>query len=310
VQDPFFLPPPFIPSHPHLRQICASAVSHLNESHDKLESEVREYIAKKAKEMRELEEKVRVEVEVLWEKFKDGPGEVEGGRSSSTSRGKEERRVSIAKDTSNTQRTFVNAKTRSGAPASNPILDETAASSSTFVGAGSLLSASLAANTFHAPPPKKIADQVDTAIEELGKTYPKASDARAVAMSYMFSALDDAMGKEGKPNKVDGVLPTQEEGGEGSGDRNERDSWIDGERRVMREGILHKEKAVLEKADDQDETKPVEGKVDVKGKRAVTFEEPDRKATEEAADEGELEDVGGAVEDGECGHMMAYRSLG
>lgn len=53
--DPFFLPPPFIPSNQHLKDLCDQAENYLKEAHGRLEDEVRHFISLKTLELRDLE---------------------------------------------------------------------------------------------------------------------------------------------------------------------------------------------------------------------------------------------------------------
>ncbi len=256
VYDPFFLPPPFIPSHPHLRELCGGAVGFLQGSHARLEQEVKNYIAAKSKEMRDLEEKVRSEVEMLWEKYRDGPGrgdETERRRSASSSRSKERQPKSPEP---------IRSKTFSPPKEMTPILVE---ADTTPVNPGSsLLSASLSAIAFYAPASRQIPDAVDDSIEELSKTFNKRSDARAVAMSYVFSNMDEAMSSSQRRGGKEGM--TRQE-------LNGKDSWIDGERILLAAGA-----AVDEGGDDgrtpRQRTLKELPTMDGKGKeRAVKFQE-------------------------------------
>ena len=164
VADPFFLPPPFIPSHPHLRNMCNEAVDYLREKHLRLEDEVREFIAKKSSEMRDLEDKVRVEIEVLWKRYEEVPG-VEGlerSRSRSFTRDEErdKRRDAAGRFTAAKSPTAGGVLSSStNAPVGDITPRKPLAQSVQSIasppgpGASSLLSASISANSFHAPTP-------------------------------------------------------------------------------------------------------------------------------------------------------------
>ncbi|ORX38595.1 hypothetical protein BD324DRAFT_649953 [Kockovaella imperatae] len=237
VPDPFFLPPPFIPSHPHLRDLCDKAVVHLRRKHDELEHEVREYIHSKSREMMNAQEKVRKEVELLWGKYQAGPGAAEDPERRKSldaptpqTLGQERRDSRTGRSSSFKSATPLSAQSHGQTP-SNPILME-AARNPAYPAGASLLSASLSANPYAATPPAPVADAVDDSLASVSKTYSKGSDARAVAMSHVFSVLDEAMASRG-PSKVgmsmeDRYVETeydeaQNEEAEG------KDSWIDEE---------------------------------------------------------------------------------
>lgn len=230
VHDPFFLPPPFIPSHPHLKDLCTDAVAYLQETHDKYEAEVLEFVAEKAREMRTLEDKVRCEVEMLWNAFLENDQEARanslsrrGSRVNSRSKSREPVRrfspspvartrvrpsgdstpsatssasATLARATPTISRSQPQPQTQS--QATNPILNEAARNPAYAVGT-SLLSASISANAYQAhatsqsPDPEPIGDVADESINRVSRTYGTNDDARAVAMSHVFSVLDDAM---------------------------------------------------------------------------------------------------------------------
>ncbi|WWD18992.1 hypothetical protein CI109_103449 [Kwoniella shandongensis] len=233
--DPFFLPPPFIPSHPQLRDLCDQAGDYLKIAHAKLEDHVRQYIVSKAQEMRELEEKVRSEVEMLWEKYKEGPDYVEEAhrsRSASTSRsatGDVQRQSGVTEPTRPLNDTN-----------DNPLSKAAASPSGSIPRGGSLLAQSLSANTFYAPPPPStlpasIKDEVDDTINHVASTYNKKDDNRAVAMSYVFSSLADHMGSSVSGSASHGRRKSStskiiEE------DLHDKDSWADDER--LNAGLL------------------------------------------------------------------------
>jgi len=272
VYDPFFLPAPFIPSHPHLRDLCYQAVRYLHDSHTGLEDEVKHYIAMKSTEMRTLEEKVRAEVEILWEKYREGPGrgeERQRSRSTSSSRSNELRQTP--------SRTPIQSKTFSPPTdvKDNPILAE--AASSPIMPGSSLLSASLSANAFYAQAPSPIPDPVDDSIDEMSKRVDTRSDARAVAMSHVFSVLDDAMGVE-KPRGRKERMNRQELKG--------KDSWIDDERRLLARRAMAEDESQGSTPRRRMPIKLPEGNGQTK-ERAVKFEEPEMSVVEE---DGELEE--------------------
>jgi hypothetical protein len=300
--DPFFLPPPFIPSHPHLRDLCDQSIEYLRDRHAILEAEVQSFIAKKSDEMRKLEDTVRKEVEVLWQKYANVPGvaaELERSRSRSDTReadAREKKREIAVKFAAPDKGPLTSSETptpkglsRSGSGASSLAQ----AMSPTPAGGSSLLSASISANHFHAPPPRPSVedkDEVTRSISELTKKYDTKSDARAVAMSYVFSSLDEAMAERAeakRPGRTQTELEVRQTLNEDPSEvvenypegakRIDKDSWIDAERRL------------LSTADgDADGTTPKPAKKELKdgtpkGKRAVKFSEPEP-TTEEGKD--------------------------
>ena len=225
IHDPFFLPPPFIPSHQHLRDLCGDAVAYLKESHTRFEEDAKSYIVAKSREMRELEEKVRCEVETLWMRYRDGPGRGNMGersRSPSTEPQTISPEPIRSKTFSPPPRSGQNDPSRQSRTI-NPVLPQASVSSANT--SSSLLSASISANAFYTPlPPHPIPNQVDDSIIELSKTLDKQSDARAVAMSQVFSVLDETMGS---------VKQDESKVSTNSSQANGRDSWIDEERLIL-----------------------------------------------------------------------------
>ena len=240
-----------------------------------IEHEVRVFIAEKSYEMRRLEDDVRNEVELLWNKYANVPGkkeEMERSRSTSANRDVDShrRRESVTRFIS------PSAAPVTSAPTSNPV-SEPALASPPSNAAGSLLSASLSANAFYKPTPPAVANKVEDSILELSQTVDKQSDARAVAMSHMFSVLDDVMDGQARKQRRASANKTREEVEQEEAraasdlikdDFHQKDSWIDEERKV------------LEEAEDKDVTtpKPSSSKSlpEEKGKKAVKFEEPEK----------------------------------
>ncbi|WRT68324.1 uncharacterized protein IL334_005300 [Kwoniella shivajii] len=287
--DPFFLPPPFIPNHSHLRELCNAAGGYLRESHKTLEDEVKRYISSKAQEMRELEESVRGEVEMLWEKYKDGPGKgeiVERSRSASINKSGDMSRP-ISKDRS------LPTKEENDNPLAR-------ATSSTNLPATSLLAQSLSANTFYAPSPSSnqpasVKDEIEKSLNHVASTYDKRDDSRAVAMSYVFSNLADHMGS----SSTAGTSQTKRRSSsKGSGETvPDKDSWIDEERATLRTLNVGGKMSDVEEEDGEGRTpRPSAGgelqrrEEKGKGRSKVTFEEPEPEI--EKKDEPDL--------DGEC----------
>ncbi|WWD02495.1 hypothetical protein V865_000535 [Kwoniella europaea PYCC6329] len=293
--DPFFLPPPFIPNNPHLRDLCDNAGDYLKEAHKKLEDEVRRYISSKTQEMRELEEKVRGEVEMLWTKYKDGPGKgeiMERERSSSTSRAGDLSRP-VSKDRS--------------IPSDNNPLAKASTSPSVNPPSTSLLAQSLSANTFYSPaptnkPPPNVQDEINKTLDHVASTYDKRDDSRAVAMSYVFSSLADHMVGA---SSVGGTSQSRrrsssQSNGNGNGEAvADKDSWIDEERATLRGtlGTANRMSAVEEEEGEGRTPRPTSVKQlhsekkeeKGKGKGKVTFEEPEEKTGE--AERSDVEDT-------------------
>ncbi|WWC90792.1 uncharacterized protein L201_005729 [Kwoniella dendrophila CBS 6074] len=295
--DPFFLPPPFIPNNPHLRDLCDGAGDYLKGAHKKLEDEVKRYISSKTQEMRELEEKVRGEVEMLWLKYKDGPGKddvIERERSSSISRtGSISRPISKDRSTE-----ALNNKSNND----NPIA-KVATSPSINPPNSSLLAQSLSANTFYAPPPSNnppssVKDEISKTLSQVASTYDKRDDSRAVAMSYVLSNLNDHMGN----SSTNGTSQSRRRSSSKSNGEPvpDKDSWIDDERATLRGNLGHENRmsAVEEEEGEGRTPKPKnvrqlqsEKKEDKgKGKGKVTFEEP-KAETEDGVEASDVEDT-------------------
>ena len=242
---------------------------------------MQEFIAQKSNEMRRLEDSVRNEVETLWEKYKEVPGiaaDLERSRSRSVTReeSKETRREVGGRFTptpSTTPKAGILAQATSPTPAGS-----------------SLLSASISANSFHAPPPRPAKDQVDHSILEASKRYDTKSDARAVAMSYVFSSLDEAMVQKGIKKRSTSIQAEDKPAVDGDGkvgtdgDKASKDSWIDDERRVLAEEDVGTPKS----------RRPELGE----GKRAVKFIEPESDSRSVSPDPDDRP-AAGQEEDGE-----------
>ena len=223
----------------------------MHAEHGRLEREIKDYIALKSKELKDLEDKVRAEVDMLWEKYRAGPGRgeiVDQKRALSNSgpppslgerrRSKTESKRSLRQSTS----------TRN-----NPILAEAAADPP--YSNGSLLSASLSANPYYAPaepasPPEPVADEVEDELSTITKTYQTPSDAQSMAMSLVFSGLDQAMADRKKEQheqklrsmrsrsqelrKIDDPEQNDVQADASEIDPN-KDSWIEAENKMMQE---------------------------------------------------------------------------
>ena len=263
--------------------------------------------------MRNLEDKVRNEVEVLWGKYEAIPGVtgLERSRSRSMQRDEEadKRKEAAGKFStpaskeSGSKSTKQSGHTRgvSGDKASLPVNPITASTQSATSppgpGASSLLSASISANSFHAPPPPpKMADKVEDSIDSLSRTLGKRSDERAVAMSHVFSVLDDAMANQASHRRRESATrqkdPTEalSEDQEGSEtDVNGKDSWIDAERRLMAtKGDGEEADGRTPRAANRKEL--VEGKE----KKAVKFQDPTSENEEAVEAEDEKDEDDGA----------------
>ncbi|KAL7423437.1 hypothetical protein Q5752_001017 [Cryptotrichosporon argae] len=254
--DPFFLPPPFVPAHPHLRDLCRGAEAHLAAAHARIEDDVRAYIAARAREMRALEDAVRAEVELLWARYAAGPARDDGAhlertRSASMSRSTEIRPAhgregfAAPRDVARTENPPAVAvvETRADVPAHelSPSYQQQqqqqglAARAPAVTGAGtSLLSASLSANAFFAPPPGSRPPPDNDLFEQLTHRAETGVE-REVAMSHVLSAIDElSMG--GRRERAAASTARTRTGGGGTegerveGEEQERDSWIGMER--------------------------------------------------------------------------------
>jgi hypothetical protein len=168
---------------------------------------------------------------------------------------------------------------------------------------------SFTANFAHPPPPAPIPPTFDDRIDELARSVNKTSDQRAVAMSHMFSVLEEAMAgdaREGarKQRKISATPNSGRRTGEPQGqdgDLHGKDSWIDGER-ALANRVLHKEGELSELIEEEMEgrtprprtVKELHDEGKGKGRTKVTFEEP----TAEAKKEARANDKGGEDEGG------------
>lgn len=255
---------------------------------------MRRYIALKANEMRDLEENVRCEVELLWNKYREGPGKDEmenGSRSASSTRAEERRGQGGVQAFS--------------PPKTNPIARNSVVSPP-YLGGSSLLSASLSANAFHAPPPSTHQSNVEKSITDLSKTLGSKSDAREIAMSHIFSTLDEAMGSN---RNVTGSTQNQQ-----AQELQGKDSWIDGEKGLG--STLAP--AVLDGEEDGTTPRPSvknelpdttggKGKGKEKEKSKVSFAEPEAVDGDEAVKEPE-ESVAADELDQDGRSLMLLRS--
>ncbi|CAK9782843.1 hypothetical protein CC85DRAFT_312743 [Cutaneotrichosporon oleaginosum] len=318
VPDPFFLPPPFIPSHAVLREMCKLAVERLHEKHDEIDRDIREYISKRANDMRRIEDQVRAEVEALWDRYSEGPGagdettrrrgsgsvptrdrsaspavqrqSFDGGerRPSMTAR----RSTSRTRDRSVPRIPIADLDGPSGVVPDPPAPFTGQHNAHTAQAAASLLSASLSANAFHAPPQrmKKEAD-IDELVKESALADPGLS--KEVAMSYAFSAMDEHAAARGRGRRERAkTLERAAEAAEEQQEEEEKkiDSWInleraDAARRVKRETsgmtapttVAEAEAEVREREheDDEEKKETINGATKERKSR-VQFAEPEK----------------------------------
>ena len=201
-------------------------MTYLQDTHQQLERQIQTYITLRAQELRRREDEVRAEVEMLWKMYQEIPGNELRARSGSVSRVASRtkspaRRQTFSPTPSSTNPSSPMPSNVLSSP--NPILRE-AATSPAFPGS-SLLSQSMSFNTYASPP---MTPKTDDAIEKVERTVRKTADARAVAMSYVFSSLDERMGRG--PAAAPDVNPKQEDLEEILEEATSSDSWIDAER--------------------------------------------------------------------------------
>jgi hypothetical protein len=136
-------------------------------------------------------------------------------------------------------------------------------------------------------------------IEQVVRAYDKNSEARAIAISYAFSNLDDRMGERNRVQSVD-----KETDDDLSGTPQGKDSWIDAELLAQR-AVQISEDARREVVNNQPltprpalkESESDASQADVRKERSlktVTFEEPEQAPA--PADHGVQDDL---AEDGE-----------
>lgn len=265
---------------------------------------MRHFISLKTLELRDLEEKVRGEVESLWDKYRNGPGkeEVSLQRSASTSRsressgrGSEPSNIFTPLKSTQSQKSF-HASPPPSHVTPNPIMRASIAPATSALPNGtSLLAQSMSqASLFpqfneigtSGDVPEGMRDEIDHTISEVARTYGKEGDSRAVAMSYIFSSFAENMGGA---TQVSRVNQEEAESPENTQTSN-KDSWIDQETANARMAgpTGHLDAVVEEESADgatprPRQTKQLEedGKPEEKGKKGkerakVTFEEPEK----------------------------------
>jgi hypothetical protein len=213
--DPFFLPPPFVPSHPHLATLTKEATAYLQEVTDRNEADIQNYIEGKTTEMRKLEEQVRCEVEMLWKKYLESNAEAReittrrrGSKVDSRSKSRETiRKFSPSPNASFRQKMNLDptpGSQEAGPSSVNPIT-ELARREPAYSGP-SLISASFAANA-HRPPPsasdqkdRSVANSIANTIASIEHKHDKRSTVKEQAMSHVFTSFDANMADRPKVN--------------------------------------------------------------------------------------------------------------
>lgn len=323
IPDPFFLPPPFIPNDYKLREMCKSAVVTLQDKRSEIEADIVAYVNKRMEDMRQLEDQVRGEVEVLWTRYADGhKPETERTPSSSRPResfdGKKDKEVP-----------FTDLETPSGVTPSVPKISGQHNVHLAQNATSSLLAASISANAFHAPPPKQFDENK---LEHIAKTVSREQGVdREVAMSYAFSTMEEAALARGNKKKEEEVAEEVEV--EVEEEEKGIDSWIGLERaqakkrleRLMKRQSEPDKEGTPEKSDPpeepeakakKDDDKAENGELAAAGagaekKKGVKFQEPEPEVSAEAeVSENGQDDVDGLAvhnddEDGECLNLIS-----
>ncbi|EKD02413.1 hypothetical protein A1Q2_03305 [Trichosporon asahii var. asahii CBS 8904] len=315
VPDPFFLPPPFIPSHAKLREMCKSAVVKLQDKRGEMEADIVAYVNARVEDMRRLEDEVRGEVEVLWSRWADAhaqPSEQHPAppKPRESFDGKKDGKKEVP---------FTDLERPSGVTVSPPKISGQHNYHAAQNQTSSLLAASISANAFHAPPPKQFDDNK---LENIAKTVSREQGVdREVAMSFAFSTMEEQALKHGRrkkeEEKAEDVEVEVEEEEKGI------DSWIGLERAEARKRVErgtrrqsaaasaaeNAEKARAASADakekgkekEKDKGKTENGEPSGEKKKGVKFQEPEKSAKDskdakdakESAKDGEKEDTDG-----------------
>lgn len=270
--------------------------------------------------MRDLEDKVRGEVEMLWERYQTGVGRDEQLERTTSS----ERISDLRRTTSSSRQTFPSHLRSVSSPLSPPASASAASQAARDPEAGvvgslvnsipvdtppddpmlgnespsdpppvaaSLLSASLKTNSFRMPPRQQTAKAQQNAemgdtIDALTKQFGKDTEAKSIAMSYAFSAFDEnmAQGRAARSASAVGQEPAKSE------EQRERDarkdSWIDEERvmsRVVQDVQTQPERAAL--VPDKLETETEQPKQKRDRVKSVKFEEPLKESSEPTVEE-------------------------
>jgi hypothetical protein len=277
--------------------MCKAAVVALQERHNEIERDIRDYISQRAQDMKRLEDQVRAEVEALWDRYVQGPL---GGQDVDR-RGSVSIRASIpapgtrvtsgtdavptrTKSLEKIDKAFERDREVDGLP-SGVVPDPPSIGSQfnahTASASASLLSASLATNVFHAPPPRRAAQNIDD-IEALAKNASRdGAVSREVAMSFAFSAMEEHAGAASRRRNTPAQEQKQDlketEAVEEEGEEREKgiDSWIAMERSQATNALAEEvaDPIAPVKAEPSDD---VASNVDKKGR--VHFQEPDKSA--------------------------------
>ncbi|WOO77215.1 uncharacterized protein LOC62_01G000804 [Vanrija pseudolonga] len=316
VPDPFFLPPPFMPSHPYLHDLCKAAVESLNDKHAKIEREISAYIAARNVEMRRVEDQTRAEVETLWNRYIRGPG---AGEVTDRRRGSIVPTTSSSRSPSRSRVAFDTTGSRPAAPAAaeSPALVSVpppASRATGAIGTASLLSASLSANAFHAPPPRAARNVNEDEFEQLTKSISNEPGvSREVAMSFAFQTIEEHMGAAAAASTSshrrkaeahrEARLEKQEE--EQKEDEKEGiDSWIGLERAQERRRVHKAEQEEHAEAAAGAAAANGDGSKERKGK--VTFQEPSKERRDSKQEEEEEEVLDAANDDEDGGDVFDF----
>lgn len=320
VPDPFFLPPPFIPSHAKLREMCKSAVVKLQDKRGEMEADIVAYVNARVEDMRRLEDEVRGEVEVLWNRWADAHAQP-SEPAAAPAKPRESfdgKKVEPKKEVP-----FTDLERPSGVTVSPPKISGQHNFHAAQNQTSSLLAASISANAFHAPPPKQFDDNK---LENIAKTVSREQGVdREVAMSFAFSAMEEQALKHGRrkkeEEKAEDVEVEVEEEEKGI------DSWIGLERAEARKrverGARRESTATTEKtektekpaepADEKAKDKAENGEPVGEKKKGVKFQEPEKgaKETKETVKDEEEEKDGHvdglAIDNDEEGKLSSHR---
>lgn len=281
--DPFFLPPPFIPSHHKLREMCKSAVVKLQDKRGEMEADIVAYVNARVADMRRLEDEVRGEVEVLWSRWADAHAQPNEPAAAPT---KPRESFDGKKEVP-----FTDLERPSGVTASPPKISGQHNIHAAQNATSSLLAASISANAFHAPPPKQFDDNK---LENIAKTVSREQGVdREVAMSFAFSTMEEQAFKHGRRAKEE--KEAEEVEVEVEEEEKGIDSWIGLERaearkRVERgtrrksEAAAGAEKAGGESADGKEgKAKAENGESTGEKKKGVKFQEPEKDGAKDGA---------------------------
>jgi hypothetical protein len=321
--------------------MCKAAVTALEARRAGIERDIASYITQRAHDVKRLEDQVRAEIEVLWDRYVQGPlggkdvdrrGSISltrpppgtasaepkataAGDAAAKAHADEMEEIDLAFD-----RQWQKDALPSGVIPDPPSMSNSQFNSHTAVAASSLLSASLVTNAFYAPPPRPTAQRV-VDIEELAKTTSRDNAAaREVAISYAFSNMALARGA-GVPAEDEVDTPDVEE--EEPEEREKGiDSWIAMERAqavaAAAETPSNVENNIIivngaNKAEDKDKDKSADAKKvvsdDKKPRGHVTFQEPAKPVRDKADAEDGNDDEGVDDDDGKLDSYVKADTL-